>query len=71
MMTLNPIGQIIDAWAQPASKRSFELLPEIVPHLSFERCAAQARELGLSDTGAAKLFSENARRVFKLDKEQA
>jgi len=28
-MTLNPTGQIIDAWAQPGSKRSFELLPEI------------------------------------------
>jgi hypothetical protein len=66
-MTLNPADQIIDAWAQPASKQSFELLPEIAPHLSFERCATQAREPGLSDAIAAKFFYENARRVFKLD----
>ncbi|GEM_PF-2574996 len=66
-MTLNHTDHIIDAWAQPASKRSFEPLPEIVPHLSFERCTAQAHEPGLSDTVAAKFFSENARRVFKLE----
>jgi predicted TIM-barrel fold metal-dependent hydrolase len=41
------------------------------PHLSFERCVAQARELDLPEAIQAKFFYENARRVFKLDKEQA
>jgi predicted TIM-barrel fold metal-dependent hydrolase len=37
------------------------------PQLPFEKCAAQARELDLSDEVRAKFLRENARRVFKLD----
>ncbi len=41
------------------------------PHLSFERCAAQARELDLDRDIQAKFFYQNARRVFNLDEEPA
>jgi len=37
------------------------------PMLSFERCAEQARELGLPDAAAADFFGGNAERVFKLN----
>jgi predicted TIM-barrel fold metal-dependent hydrolase len=41
------------------------------PQLSFERCAASARELNLPEAVQAKFFYQNARRVFKLDEEPA
>lgn len=37
------------------------------PMLTFEKCAQQARQLGLSEEVQARFFAENARRVFKLD----
>ena len=36
------------------------------PQLSFEKCAEQARKLGLPEEIEAKFLYENARRVFKL-----
>ena len=38
-----------------------------VPQLSFERCAAQARELDLPPDIQAKFFYKNARRVFNIE----
>ena len=36
------------------------------PQLPFEKCAEQARKLGLPEEIEAKFLYENARRVFKL-----
>ncbi|MFO0944557.1 MAG: amidohydrolase family protein [Planctomycetota bacterium] len=38
------------------------------PMLTFDRCAADARKMTLSDEVRKKFFHENARRVFRFDK---